>query len=168
MNFRLVPASTHAHLLAEPLQWSIDQWGIGKEEFSIEDWKTFYTAVQKSDYTAWNSDCKDKELLYLAITDDEKVLAAIGLADFDDLEEFRHLGPWICAFIVRPELRGQGLGSEILYAMEERACEFGISPLYLWTEEHESFYRNRGYQVVDTLDKGARHIVVMRKAFETN
>ena len=42
MKIQLVPANTHPELLEIPLRWSLDLWGVGKEEFSKEDWIDFY------------------------------------------------------------------------------------------------------------------------------
>ena len=64
-KIRLVPSNLHPDLLAEPLKWSIDLWGEGKEEFSVEDWKDFYKRVLHSDYQVWNVNSEDKELLFL-------------------------------------------------------------------------------------------------------
>ena len=94
MKIRLVPASAHPELLGMPLQWSLDLWGEGKEEFSKEDWINFYQRVQNSDYESWDFESLDKELLFLAMpSDSNEVIGVIGLCDFDDLEEFVHLKP---------------------------------------------------------------------------
>lgn len=92
-----------------------------------------------------------------------EVIAAIGLCDFDDLEEFRHLKPWFCAFVVREDLRGSGVGSQVLNQMEMKAMEFGITKAYLWTEDQVSFYAKRGYEEIDQLHKTGRTLYIMVK-----
>ena len=165
MKIRLVPASTHPELLAIPLRWSLDLWGVGKEEFSKEDWIVFYQRVQKSDYESWDLDSDGKELLYLAMPEGStEVIGVIGLCDFDDLEEFRHLRPWICAFIVREDLRGIGIGRQIISEIEHMAKIFGIETVYLWTEDQMGFYFKLGYSKIDELKKPNRHIHVMSKS----
>ena len=96
-------------------------WGVNKPEFSADDWHEFYRNVQLSNYEHWDHTIENKELLYLATTEEGEVIAAIGLCDFDDLEEFRHLKPWICAFVVREDLRGFGIGSKVLAEMEKES-----------------------------------------------
>ena len=165
MKIRLVPASTHPELLEIPLRWSLDLWGEGKEEFSVEDWIDFYQRVQKSDYQTWNLNSDGKELLYLVMPEESpEVIGVIGLCDFDDLEEFRHLRPWICAFIVREDLRGMGIGRQIISEIEHMAKSFGIETVYLWTEDQVGFYLKLGYNKIDELNKPNRHIHVLSKS----
>jgi hypothetical protein len=84
MTFTLVPAIHAPHLLDRPLQWSLDLWGEGKEEFTAEDWHAFYARVQQSNYEIWNQATDNKELLFLAVDELNEVIATIGLCDFDD------------------------------------------------------------------------------------
>lgn len=163
-KIRLVPSNLHPDLLAEPLKWSIDLWGEGKEEFSVEDWKDFYKRVLHSDYQVWNVNSEDKELLFLIMPEDStELLGVIGLCDFDDLEEFRHYKPWICGFVVREDLRGKGLGRQIMNEMELLIKDFGIKKIYLWTEDQVDFYKKLEYKHIDELKKNNRYIQIMSK-----
>ena len=165
-NISLQPVSEFPELAKIPLQWSIDLWGEGKPEFSVEDWLTFYNKASQGNYDSWDPHGTDQELIFLAIKEKE-VVGAIALCDFDDLEEFRHLKPWIAAFIVDPNLRGSGIGSEILDLMEQQVLSFGIESIYLWSENQDSFYANRGYKAIDRLEKSGkstRFIEIFQKA----
>jgi N-acetylglutamate synthase-like GNAT family acetyltransferase len=164
-NISLHPVSEFPELAKIPLQWSIDLWGEGKPEFSAEDWKIFYNKASQGNYDSWDPSGTDQELIFLAIKE-EQVIGAIALCDFDDLEEFRHFKPWIAAFIVDPNLRGSGLGSEILKLMEEQVLSFGIETIYLWSENRNDFYKGRGYQSIDKLHRPGdlnREIEIYRK-----
>lgn len=119
--------------------------------------------MQLSNYDFWDQTIENKELLYLAINEEDEVIAAIGLCDFDDLEEFRHLKPWVCAFVVREDLRGSGIGSKVLAELEKKVIEFKINDIYLWTEEQKDFYIKRGYQEIDQLLKPGRTLHIMKK-----
>jgi len=164
-SIKLVPASRHPDLLAAPLQWSLDLWGEGKAEFTAEDWRNFYSRVLAADYENWNHESNDKELLYLATSEDETaIFGVIALCAFDDLEEFRHLKPWFCAFVVREDLRGQGMGGQILAEMEKIALQFGIETVYLWTEVELTFYQKRGYEKFEQLEKPNRLLHILRKS----
>lgn len=154
-NISLHPVSEFPELAKIPLQWSIALWGVGKPEFSAEDWKIFYSKALLGNYDSWDPNGTDQELIYLAIKENE-VVGAIALCDFDDLEEFRHLKPWIAAFIVDPNLRGSGIGCEILELMEKQVLSFGIESIYLWSENQDSFYANRGYKSIDRLEKSGK------------
>lgn len=138
-------------------------WGVNKPEFSADDWHEFYRNVQLSNYEYWDHTIENKELLYLAITGEGEVIAAIGVCDFDDLEEFRHLKPWICAFVVREDLRGLGIGTKVLEEMEKKIYHFEITEFYLWTEDKKDFYIKRGYREIDQLLKPGRTLHIMKK-----
>jgi N-acetylglutamate synthase-like GNAT family acetyltransferase len=94
-------------------------------------------------------------------------VASIGLCDFDDFEELRKYKPWIVAFVVRQDLRGSGVGTQVLQLMEGKALEYGITHIYLWTEGERQFYENRGYQFVEQLIKKERVIDVMEKSLSS-
>jgi N-acetylglutamate synthase-like GNAT family acetyltransferase len=93
----------------------------------------------------------------------EETVGTIGLVDFDELEEFRHLSPWIAAFIVNPHVRGEGAGTKILTLLEEKARSLGIDVLHLWTEDQRAFYSKRGYQLLASTKLGFLDIDVMQK-----
>jgi len=165
-QLRLVPATDAPHLLDGPLAWSLKMWGESNEAFSPEDWIAFYKNVLKSNYSIWDEQLPAKELLFLAIrtiNGEDEVVAAIGLSDFDDLEEFRHFKPWFCAFIVKEEVRGLGIGNHVLKLMEDRARRYRIEEIYLWTEDQEAFYRKRGYITIEHLEKPGRLLNIMKK-----
>ncbi|NBY82403.1 MAG: N-acetyltransferase, partial [Actinobacteria bacterium] len=64
---------------------------------------------------------------------------------------------------VREDLRGSGVGSQVLRLAENRAVSYGISQIYLWTEGKRNFYENRGYIFVEELIKPGRRIEVLKK-----
>ena len=165
-GLRLVPISHAKEFAAEALSWSLKLWGEGKDEFTAEEWRGFYTRTLNSDYENWDFNGIDQELLFMVLRnnkDGQEVVASIALCDFDDFEEFRQYKPWIAAFVVREDLRGTGIGSQVLRLIEQKAIEFGIKRVYLWTEESGNYYAKRGYQYIKSLQKGARQIDLMDK-----
>ena len=115
-----------------------------------------------ANYHAWDPAGQDQELIYVAQVAGE-VVGAIALVDFDDIEEFREFKPWVAAFIVDPERRGEGIGSAMLASVENKAREFGIAQLYLWTEDQKDFYIKRGYSLVTHRDYPTKSIDVLTK-----
>ena len=165
-QIELIPVSQAKEYAEEPLNWSLKLWGQGKLEFSADDWRNFYKKAMNSDYSKFNSDGADQELLFMAIrTADgtDEVVASIALCDFDDIEEYRQFKPWIAAFIVREDLRGSGVGSVVLELMEKKILTYGVKHIYLWTEGEKNFYGKRGYQLIDQLNKPGRVIDLMQK-----
>ena len=144
----LVPLADNPSLGEQPLAWSLALWSETSPWFSAEEWPSFYTRGAAARYDAWNFDGVDQEQIYIALLNKE-VVGAIALVDFDDVEELRHLKPWVAAFVVDPAKRGQGLGSSVLNLLEERARAFKIPELFLWTEDRKEFYLKRGYSLIE-------------------
>jgi N-acetylglutamate synthase-like GNAT family acetyltransferase len=71
--------------------------------------------------------------------------------------------PWVAAFIVREDLRGQGVGEIVLKLVEAKAIGYGIKLIYLWTEGEQDFYSKRGYEYLESLNKENRRIDLMQK-----
>jgi GNAT superfamily N-acetyltransferase len=162
----LIPIPSAKEFADQSLNWSINLWGEGKAEFSADDWRKFYKNAMSSDYNSWNLLGIDQEHLFMAIREeDEKseVVASIAICDFDDFEEFRQYKPWIAAFIVREDLRGSGVGSQVLKLAEEKAIEYRITKIFLWTEGEREFYGKRGYQFLEQMSKPGRKIDLMYK-----
>lgn len=160
MEISLVPISESQNDVGLALSWALDLWDGHYPNYSRQDWSDFYTNASKSTYELWSGD--GQELVFIAKRGEETV-ASIGLVDFDELEEFRHLTPWIAAFVVNPKLRGQGIGTQILELLENRAKSLGMGALHLWTEDQRDFYSKRGYRVLASTKLGLLDIDVMRK-----
>jgi len=161
MEISLIPASQSPRDMAHALSWALDLWGERALNYSRQDWVKFYSPSTESKYESWESN--GQELIFLGYRGEELV-GTIALVDFDDLEEFRHLKPWIAAFIVNPDSRGQGIGSQILSMLEAKAASFGIEALYLWTEDQSEFYNKRGYRILTSSKLGNLEIKIMQKS----
>lgn len=158
----LVPLSENPNLGSRPLEWSLELWGQGNPWFSADDWRAFYQRGAVTENKHWNLSGTEQEYIFIALAKGE-VVGAIALVDFDDVEEFRAKKPWVAAFVVDPARRGEGIGSLILAALEEKAREFAIAELYLWTEDKHDFYAKRGYQLFAHRDYPEISIDVMHK-----
>jgi len=160
MKIALVPISESPFGGDLALRWALELWGDHIPNYSRQDWVDFYSNTTNSNYEEWTG--KGQELVYIALRGEE-IVGTIALVDFDDLEEFRHLSPWVAAFIVNPNLRREGIGSEILLSLEERVRALGIKILYLWTEDQSGFYAKRGYTLISAAKFESLDIGVMQK-----
>lgn len=142
MDMKLIPLSESPSDGDLPLQWSLELWGDHIPGYSRQDWVDFYENGKKANFNKW--DGEGQELIFIGKRDKE-VVGAISLVDFDGLEEFRHLTPWVAAFIVNPHLRGEGIGGKMLATLEGKAKTLGVKVLHLWTEDRSTFYLKRGY-----------------------
>ena len=162
MGISLIPLRESPEQTGRVLSWALELWADRYPNYSRQDWADFYQHSAYADYEAWKGD--GQELVYLAMRGEELV-ATIGIVDFDELDEFRELTPWIAAFIVNPDFRGQGIGTRVLELLENRARSLGIKRLHLWTEDQADFYGKRGYRLVAASKLGLRSIDVMQKQF---
>lgn len=161
----MVPLSKSPENADLVLSWALDLWGDHIPTYSRQDWTNFYSNVTKPSYGSWSGD--GQELIFIAMRGEE-IVGTISLVDFDDLDEFRHLTPWVAAFIVNPSMRGTGVGTQILALFENQAKLLGIGVLYLWTEDQGDFYAKRGYQHVTSTKLQNLTIDVMQKALIDN
>jgi N-acetylglutamate synthase-like GNAT family acetyltransferase len=165
-EIKLLPISQALDFANQPLSWSLKLWGEGKSEFSAQDWHDFYQRSKSANYESWDHNGTNQELLFMAIREFDgksEVVASIAICDFDDLEEFRRYKPWVASFIVREDLRGQGVGEIVLKLVEAKAIGYGIKLIYLWTEGERDFYSKRGYEYLESLNKENRRIDLMQK-----
>lgn len=163
MGISLIPLSELPEQAGRVLSWALELWGDHYPNYTRQDWADFYSLSVRADYGTWKGD--GQELVYVAMRDGD-VVATIGLVDFDELEEFRELTPWIAAFIVNPEFRGQGIGGQVLELLENSARALGIKVLHLWTEDQADFYRKRGYRLIAASRLGSLSIDVMAKRLQ--
>jgi GNAT superfamily N-acetyltransferase len=61
------------------------------------------------------------------------VVCGIAALKADSIATHAHLSPWAAAGLVRRDLRGQGIGGQLLRALEERAKVMGFPRIYCGT-----------------------------------
>jgi len=79
---------------------------------------------------------------FIVATQDDEPVAAIGLETFDGAGLLRSL-------VVRADLRGSGLGGQLVDALESLARDSGIDRLVLLTQTAAPFFQRRGYRTID-------------------
>ena len=84
----------------------------------------------------------------------------------DDAATQTGYGPWIGGGLVRAELRGQGIGTRLLAAMEGEARRLGFATIYCSTSGAQRLLERCGWEsIVDTTHEGAP-LSVYRKTIE--
>jgi N-acetylglutamate synthase-like GNAT family acetyltransferase len=66
---------------------------------------------------------------------------------------------------VLPEFRGQGIGSQLVRAIEDVATRLQLERLYLFTPDREDFYARLGWSVLETAEYRQHSNVIMTKSF---
>jgi GNAT superfamily N-acetyltransferase len=76
--------------------------------------------------------------------------AAIVAHDMDIKQE---LTPWLASVYVNPAYRNQGIGSQLVKFVMQKAQQSGIATLYLFTSQSRAiFYRKLGWEVLSKVE----------------
>ena len=90
-------------------------------------------------------DLRASSIGFLVAEDAGTIVGVVGLETFDEAGLLRSLA-------VAPAQRGQGLGGELVDALERDACDRGLRQLVLLTQTAERFFAQRGYRVIERAD----------------
>jgi GNAT superfamily N-acetyltransferase len=84
--------------------------------------------------------------------------AAIVAQDMDSRPD---LTPWLASVFVAPEYRSNGIGSNLVRHVMQKAKEAGIKMLYLFTPDRETFYQKLGWHVLSKEDYRGYSVTIM-------
>lgn len=132
------------------LRWQ--EWGHDPEPTELEWWV---------DVTARESGRLDLPVTLVAIDRAGSAAGAVGLGRFEP-DERRDRSPWAMGMIVRPELRGAGIGRLLLAALRVLAAEHDYERLWVATEDMAvGFYQACGWTLVETFDRSGETVHVL-------
>ena len=89
----------------------------------------------------------------------------VGLCMFvrDELDAAHDYSPWLASLYVASNFRGQGIGRDLVAAIESHARDVGENRMYLYTETAESFYLRCGWRVTERFDWDGEPFVLMHR-----
>lgn len=90
-------------------------------------------------------DLDGSEVQFLVAANDGGPVGAVGLEAHGDVGLLRSL-------VVRTDLRGSGIGGQLVDALEAHARGCGVGRLVLLTQTAKPFFASRGYQVITRED----------------
>jgi GNAT superfamily N-acetyltransferase len=132
--------------------WIFDEWGWEMPRSTLE-------SIQ-ADFSL-HLNCDRIPLTLLALVERQPVgTASISLHDMDTRMD---LSPWLAAVYVLPEFRGQGIGSQLVRAIEGVVTRLQLERLYLFTPDREAFYTHLGWSVLETMEYRHHSNVIMTK-----
>lgn len=116
-------------------------------EWFIEEWEPYYGKSGAGDARADLRAAAARDRLpicLVALGPNGQVLGTIALRE-QSVATHTHFTPWVAAFLVGREHRGQGIGTALLAAVEREARGLGLKRLYVATDIAHRLLRRRGW-----------------------
>jgi GNAT superfamily N-acetyltransferase len=126
--------------------------------------REYYGARTPADVAADLALSLQREALPLIALRDGIVLGTATL-NYDSITTHPHLGPWLTAFYVRPELRGRGIGRKLVAAIEAAAQRLGFAQLYAGSGRSASLFDRAGWHVLEHVSYHGEEIAILRREF---
>lgn len=117
---RIVPLEEVSEMIPTLVQWFVDEW------------EPYYGATGPGDALADLEASRDNSTLPIAVValdDDGNPIGTASLRPHS-IGSHRHLGPWLAAVLVKPDLRKQGLAKELTMAIAAVAGRMGFDAIY--------------------------------------
>jgi len=76
----------------------------------------------------------------------------------------RHLSPWAAAGLVPAALRGQGIGLQLLLALEQQARQLGFARIYCGTSTAATLLERAGWRVLERITHEGKSLAIYEKA----
>lgn len=102
--------------------------------------------------------------MFILLNQQQELLGSASLVAHD-LGSRPELSPWLANVFVHPDYRGQGLGRQLVFYVQQQAQRAGIGRLYLFTANQMDFYRGLGWQALDTEQVQGTCQTIMRLDF---
>ena len=80
-----------------------------------------------------------------------------------DMDTRLDLSPWLAGLYVVDTWRGQGIGTALVRAIEQKAHALGIDKLYLYTPSAQSFYSRLAWRAYGTTEYQGAKVTIMEK-----
>ena len=93
-------------------------------------------------------------------------LCAVAALKAESIPSHRHLSPWAAAGYVQPSLRGQGIGAQLLAALEHEAARLGFGRIYCGTSSAQSLLQRCGWQLLEQSTHDGKELGIFCKALD--
>jgi GNAT superfamily N-acetyltransferase len=116
-----------------------------------EEWGPYYGRSGPGDAERDLTECCQRDELPLALValDASKIVVGTAALKRHSLETHPDLGPWLAALLVAPGLRGEGIASALITAIENEAQRLGFATLYSDTASGSTLLQRRGWKKLE-------------------
>ncbi len=142
----------HKDVIPILAQWFYDEWGYLYPDRTLED-------VERHISERTN---KNKIPVTMIAFKGKELVGTVCLK-VNDMDTRLDLTPWLAGLYVSASRRKEGIGSELVLAIEKKARVLGVKKLYLYTPESESFYSNLGWHVKERIKYHGYPVTIMQK-----
>ena len=92
----------------------------------------------------------------------DRQVCGVAALKAESIPSHAHLRPWVSAGLVKPSLRGRGIGSLLLEALERRARDEGFNSIHCATATAESLLVRRGWSLLERVAHEGQNLGVYR------
>ena len=134
-------------------------------ELSVTEWKEIFTEDSVQTYIDLYGQTGTYAgrfvETYVAISTDDELIGMATLVDDDELPNAPEPGPWLAAVLTVPNNRAQGVASAVVQRIVQRAHELRLPAIYLYTNDQQQWYANKGWNPLrETELNGIAHTVM--------
>lgn len=142
----------HPEALPQLIRWFETEWpeyyGPGGPGDARKDLESF-------------SRCDRLPIGILAFEDGD--LCGIAALKADSIASHRHLSPWAAAGLVKPTKRRQGIGAQLIVALENQARELGYPYIYCGTSTARSLLERCDWEPMEHIVHEGHRLSIYRK-----
>lgn len=144
--------ANHKQVIPALARWFHAEWGYLHPERTYTDVERLITERAQT----------GRIPVALVAFDGKELLGTVCLK-VHDMDTRLDLTPWLAGLYVSDQKRREGIGTALIAAIEKEAFELGVSELYLYTPESESFYAKRGWHVREKTEYHGYAVTLMDK-----
>lgn len=152
-SLRIEPLAAHPEVLPLLCEWFEAEWpsyyGVGGPGDALHDLRAY---------------ANEGSLPVGVVAFRQGKLCGVAALKVTSIASHRHLSPWAAAGLVHPTLRGQGIGSMLLAALEQQARGLGFGRIYCGTSTSESLLQRCGWQLLDRIVHEGEDLAIYSKA----
>jgi len=132
---RIENIGDHLELIDTIALWHFREWGHADPTGSVQSWAD---GLRQRTH-------RDRIPATFVALEGTELLGSVTLTNHD-MNSRMDLSPWLAGLYVKPEKRGQGIGSALTNHAVKVAALMGVNRLYLYTESARDLYRKLGWR----------------------